>query len=281
MKIRVFSFFYNEAALLPYFLRHYAWADALHIVVSKSTDGTRELLEQASVNEPESGGHSPQSGVQNPQPTVRKPVIEIEDWDNPGGKIDDFQKMAKWNEVVGRQWDADWLVVVDADEFIWPMDNPFANQENVQAFLATVPAPETAIQAAMWNVFRHVTDSDLDPTRAPALQRRHGLADLNHPQNAPYRKPIVIRANRGLAFTLGNHYLLPNPELRFASGHHFEGAHWQNADPIFAVTRRCRDRRDRLGEANLKAGLGEQHRHITEESVLALCKAHENDEACF
>ncbi len=61
----------------------------------------------------------------------------------------------------------------------------------------------------------------------------------------------------------------------------FDGAHWQNADPVFAVTRRARDRRERLSESNRRLGLGFQHAQISEADVLALCAAHRQDPVCF
>lgn len=257
MKIKVICFFYNESALIPFFLRHYKqWADSLHAVVSKGTDNTRELL-------------------------VRTPAIDVEDWEMPGGRMDDFAKLNKLNSIVIARHDADWLVVVDADEFIWPANKPQANGDYVRAFLGSVAASETAVMAGMWNVFRHVMDSDLDSSQAPALQRRYGILHQGIGENAPYHKPCVIRANRGLEYGLGQHYLKAYEGVRFAANQHFDGAHWQNADPVFAISRRCRDRRDRMSAVNTKNGLGCQHYGVTEAGMVEFLKSHENDPQCF
>jgi hypothetical protein len=126
----------------------------------------------------------------------------------------------------------------------------------------------------MKNVFRHVTDADLDLSRPPALQRRHGDPNQRSLGNAQYDKPILLRANRGFQLTLGNHGLLPNPATR-VSRVKFEGAHWQNADPSFCVARRIRDRRDRLSNENRRLGLGAQHQGINETDVLRVCRENE------
>jgi hypothetical protein len=59
------------------------------------------------------------------------------------------------------------------------------------------------------------------------------------------------------------------------------GAHWVNADPCFCVERRMKNRRDRQSKFNLENKLTFQDHFITEESVLAECKAHENDPEVF
>ena len=46
-RVQVICFFYNEETLARLFLQHYAWADEILAVVSKSSDRTREFLEAA------------------------------------------------------------------------------------------------------------------------------------------------------------------------------------------------------------------------------------------
>ena len=258
-RVKIFSFFYNEAFLLPFFLSHYRWADCLHAVVSRSLDQTREILEAARRASP---GR-----------------IVIEDFEFPAG-MDDFIKAGHLNELIaGSHHGYDWLMALDADEFIWPgAGDPTAS---VHEFLAATDRADTVMMARMWNVFRHETDTDLDATREPVVwQRRHGITDRNGGENAQYQKPVIIRAGHGFSFVPGNHAIHPNPALRF-SARHFDGAHWQNADPCFAVQRRIRDRRDRQSQVNLQYGLGSQHHHVTETDARALCAAHRNDPRVF
>jgi len=59
------------------------------------------------------------------------------------------------------------------------------------------------------------------------------------------------------------------------------GTHWANADPCFCVDRRIKGRRDRQSKFNLKYKFTYQHHNISEESVLAECKMHENDPQVF
>jgi hypothetical protein len=260
-RIKIVCFFYNEETLAEFFIRHYRWADRIHAVLSRSTDGTRAVLSRA-------------------------PNVVIEDFEFPGGRMDDFLKRDKVNSLLLEPSEFDWIIIVDADEFIWPSvraDELSARAAGltVREHLASVPANDTVLRARMWNVFRHATEGDLDPNNEPVvLQRRHGDVDLNSTGNAQYQKPIVLRTNLGFQLVPGNHGLLPNPNTRL-SFRTFDGAHWQNADPSFCITRRCRDRRDRQSAANLKFGLGSQHHHVTEAEALELCRAHLNDPQCF
>lgn len=264
MKIKLFCFFYNEAALLPYFLTHYRWVDVIHAVVSRSPDGTNELLRRAQA-----------LGQERRVPKL--PRLEIEDWEFPDGKMDDFLKVAKLNEVINRKSDADWHMVVDADELVWDKLGVGLTQRGL---LMTLPARDTVMMARMWNVFRHVTDNDLDPEKEPVFQRRHGIADLEAPENAQYQKPVLTRPNLGFSYVPGNHNVEPNQKYQVAQ-EQFVGVHWQNADPSFCVERRIQGRRDRQSEVNKRFGLGAQHHSIREEDVRRLCRQHENDPLCF
>ena len=88
-------------------------------------------------------------------------------------------------------------------------------------------------------------------------------------------KPVVIRSNKGLTFDVGQHGIVGRPPL--CETHHFEGVHWQNADPSFAITRRVRDRKERLSANNRAQRLGYHHATKTVEDVTAELEAHRHD----
>ncbi len=253
--IQVLCFFYNEETLARLFLRHYAYADNIHAVVSRSTDRTLEVLQSA-------------------------PNVTIEPFEFPMG-MDDILKTEKVNAWLAARSEFDWQIVVDADEFVWPsLHNCYFNDEFIgkivngfrtKEYLRGIPPEVSVLWAKMKNVFRHETEADLDLNLPPALQRRHGDPNQYSAGNAQYCKPVIIRANQCVRLGLGNHELTsghPPGEAQW-----FEGAHWQNADPAFALTRRLRDRRDRQSQRNRQLGLGQQHHHIREEDVLRVCQA--------
>lgn len=242
IRVQVICFFYNEETLARLFVQHYAWADEILAVVSQSSDRTREVLEAAA-------------------------NVRVMDFEFPSG-MDDRIKTDTVNALLAESSPFDWKIVVDADEFIWP-----SRCGRPQEYLASVPEYVTVVEARMRNVFRHHSEGDLDLDKPPVPQRRFGDPDYRSPENIRYQKPIVIRAGCGICLDLGNHRQNGGT---FDHAFWFEGAHWQNADPSFAVTRRVRDRRDRQSEANLRGGYGIQHHRVTEEHILALCAARRN-----
>jgi hypothetical protein len=241
--IKVFACFYNEAALIPFFLAHYHYADAIHAIVSPSIDDTRARL-------------------------AADPRVTIDDREMPDG-IDDDLKVGWLNAALAVPDRAHaWHLVVDADEFLWPPGDPGA--ATVRAYLASVPASDIALRAHLVDVFRHAEDTDLDATAAPVvLQRRHGSARTDN------EKPIVLRANRGIRLTPGNHDFIGG--ARLSQTHQFEGAHWQNADPSFAVTRRVRDRKERMSAVNVQKGHGWHHWAPTADDVRRELESHRHD----
>ena len=182
--------------------------------------------------------------------------------------MDDRIKTDTVNALLAEPSPFDWKIVVDADEFIWPWKCVPPHD-----YLASVPTHVTVVEARMRNVFRHHSEADLDLDRPPVPQRTHGDADNRSEGNRPYQKPVVIRANCKIKLGLGNH---TQNGGTFDHSFWFAGAHWQNADPSFAVLRRTRDRRDRQSAANIAGGYGLQNHRVTEDEIQRLCDARRN-----
>jgi len=97
VKIAAVTMVYNEALVLPYFLRHYRYLDEIHVLYeTDSTDESLEILMQA------------------PNVVIERGHIE--------GGLDDIEKINLFNKTVQRT-KADWVYVVDPDEFIFPPNN--------------------------------------------------------------------------------------------------------------------------------------------------------------
>lgn len=96
-KVWLYSIWYHEAKIAPYFLRNYEWVD--HIVIwidPASRDGTQAILE-------------------------KHPKVELRAWPHHTG-LDDQEFLATanyWPSREGRQVGADWVGFVDADELLW------------------------------------------------------------------------------------------------------------------------------------------------------------------
>lgn len=245
--ITVISCFYNEAPILPFFLSHYHYVDAIHAFVSRSIDATRELL-------------------------AANPRVRIEDVEFPAG-FDDEIKVGWINQAIlsASQTDpAGWVLVVDADEFLWPAGDPTG--ATAHAYLASVPARDVALPAHLVNVYRVTSDGDLDATLAPAVfQRRHGVDGGT--------KPSVFRTTPPQRLVPGNHRFIDGTSL--STTHAFQGAHWQNADPSYAITRRIRDRKERLSARNITMRHGWHHLAPTAVDIAQELERHRHDAAQF
>lgn len=246
MKLKAFCCFYNEAALIPFFLSHYHFLDTIEAFVSPSQDATRELL-------------------------ADDPRVIIHDREMPLG-IDDEIKQDWINEAITRpDHEHAWHFVVDADEFLWPPNDPSA--VTVRDYLDVAPAAAVALLGRMAHIYRGAEDADLDLNSRPVvLQRRRGTEFS--------LKPIVLRANSGRTYWPGNHRF-KTPGQTWYPEHEFFGAHWQNADPSFSIARRVRDRGNRISPTNRLRGHGSHHWGATVEGVEQDLRNHLYDAPLF
>lgn len=175
--------------------------------------------------------------------------------------FDDEDKMNWINEAI-RNSRADWVVLVDMDEFIYPLPygcNPRVVLEQEEGSL---------IYAHMTRMWRHRDDKDIDRTRHPVPQRLHGQPD--------HIKPCIFRPSVDIRMGAGNHDISHHPSNQMRHGRPWVGSHWANADACFWIERETRDRGPRLTERNRQRGHG-THTLRTKEQILAECEAHSND----
>jgi len=246
VKIAAVTMIYNEALILPYFLRHYRYLDVIHVLYeTDTTDDSLELL-------------------------MRAPNVVIEKGHIEGG-LDDIEKISLINRAVQRT-KADWVYVVDADEFIFPPNN-----ESPYDFLKRQSSD--VVRSGMYQVYRHRNDSDLDPFSAPVPQRTHGDPDLfstdqqnNRASNSLYVKPNIVRPSKGIRFLPGHHQIEGDPEV---SSELYVGAHWQMADPSFALSRRM-ERKARISERNRAHQMGWQHFDVSVDKIKEECLLHQD-----
>ena len=252
MKIEVITMMYNEAFMAPLFVRHYApWVDKITVFYSKSVDDTLSELKAAAK-------------------TCHVKSLKVVHFEFPHG-FDDLLKIERLNRAV-RESAADFLVCVDADEFVhpWPFETTDPRKEL---------AKETGevVHCAMFQSYRHATEKAIDRTQPPLFQRRYGIFDPEWekgkgalPKN-PYTKPSIVRPESGAQFDLGCHCLVKPKTGSTLWG----GVHWGKADD-FCTLRYTRDRRDHLSPRNHELKLGQHHFHTSEEKLRAELKAHEH-----
>lgn len=239
MKIAVISVWYNEELLAPLFLKHYGFADSIFILLDRdTTDSTKAI-----------------SGRSN---------SVIEEFTFPN-KFDDGIKIDAINKKAAEiKRDFDWIIAVDADEFLFIQDF-----SSVRTYLEQ--AKTEVLLSRLDNVYRHRSDLDLDYT-GDITQRRHGI-------KSPYCcfKPCVVKTSLEIQWGVGCHRLVKGDS---APKGIISGAHWAMADPGLAVNRRA-GRYSRLSKRSIAAGWCGHYRGVTTESLLADCQKHLDDPLLF
>ena len=248
MQIEIISMWYNEEFLAPLFLQHYAFADRITVLFdTDTTDGTLELLRAC------------------PKVTV-VPV-------NSGDKLNDFFMRDTYNKQY-LQSTADWIVVADADEFIFPLSHDYDLRKYLES---RHNLPENVIKTKLCAVFRHVSDVDIDRTKPPIFQRRHGIPEGASNCGTMYHKPVICRPQVHAGWAVGRHSLYATEKTKISAEMVF-GTHWRSMDPAFAVARQL-SQSSRMSQANINAGFASLWR--TEATVLEDMQRHIYDPKLF
>ncbi len=233
---------YNEEILAPLFFQHYHWASEIHVLYDvDSTDHTIDICRQ------------------------NRAIIHHLKFPD---MMDAGIKQSELNRVF-HSLKTEWGIMVDADEFV------FHEFLSIPTFLRALPYGVDKLSTWLWNVYRHVSEKDIDITRPPKYQRRHGDPDFSTWYNKHYIKKCVARPKDKPDFNIGCH------DFELNSLYHLQGTHWKMADPELAIIRRIKNGKDRQSKMNLSMNWQCHDFHITEEEIRAECKKHENDPLLF
>ena len=243
MKISVISRWHDEEFLAPFFLGHYAYADEIIIALDNTTtDRSAEIISSY-------------------------PNTRIEYFDH-GGVFND-RLLANMMSDLAMSLKSDWIIYVDADELAFPSGgmNPYE---------ALAGADGNLIRVWFRWVYRHKTDTDLDPSKPAIWQRRHGgQYTLASGCGDRFMKPCIVRPETKIRWMVGTHNYTPSSRI-YVSGMKFDGVHWQMVDVEMAIRRSIpRTNAMRLSPENIKHGWGV--RNWTEKQIRIECENHLND----
>ena len=237
MRFELITMWYNEAFIAPFFLNHYQWVDKIHILLDADTNDTTEQI------------------------AARYPNVSIEHFKFPD-MLDDLIKSRKINEKYRSITDADYVIVVDSDEFI------LCNKLEDSARDHIITKGKNIYFSVLWQIYQHENDTRPDATRPIYPQRRNGDPTIAHCNI----KPTVAKSGLDVIWGVGNHsivfegmhmsWLTPNRETMEKHGvsvsaeDMLQGAHWRLPDLNETITRRVENRAERLSRVNLSANLG-------------------------
>jgi hypothetical protein len=236
MRIAALCTVFNEEKILPFFLSHYASWDEVHILIDRET--TDESAEICS----------------------RFPNVKVKECGMTAG-LHELEKVAMLEKEF-HAIDADWIAVLDSDEFLVP---PIKGV-TTQGFLAELKDCE-CVPAKMLPVYRHLTDKDLDATKPAVPQRLHGNPSWTELKYCVLRPHVEH-------LTIGMH-TLADPVTKL-SPTHFLYSHWADADPSLSIARRM-SRKVRFSKDNLKNGWGVQHHNVTPSKIMQELSEHMKD----
>lgn len=262
MNVQLITMWYNEEFLAPFFLHHYDWVDKIHIILDADTSDSTEAIAR------------------------HYPNVEIEYFRFPD-MMDDVLKATVISQKYRMIDDADYVVIVDSDEFIFPFDL----SQTVREHLAGTA--KDAYFVNLWQIYKHETEPPLDPAIPIFEQRRHGDPEMESIENIGYLKPIVVRGGLDIFWGIGNHYIVSNGiklewETRALAGRTaldvaiekdcmFQGAHWRLVDLDETIKRRIVNRKQRQSQINLDRGLTAHYHEITEADIIKEYEEHKHD----
>jgi glycosyltransferase involved in cell wall biosynthesis len=208
---------YNEAPLVPWFLRHYEqFADRIIVYDDKSTDGTRELLRA-------------------------HPKVQLEDWQGDNG-IDETQRLEwAYRCISAMKNQCHWLMVVDFDEFIFgPGTTAYTDIRPILAGEARQGVD--AIQTSGFNMmYPESKDAGI-----PDISKHEPTVQLyqlipNGVRAPVYAKTCIITPEAPVHWNMGRHRLSPECGAKFSEQARLKLLHFRYLSPGYTAQRNARN----------------------------------------
>lgn len=236
-KIELITVWYNESFLAPFFLKHYDFVDKIHLFYDEeTTDNTMEFIKD-------------------------NPKINIIPFKFPD-KFDDAIKIKMINEKY-KEIDADYVIVADADEFMFP-ENFGSLRNYIERYVTDV----TFVK--YYQVYKHPEETNMNINKPVWEQRKYG--------NVIFIKPAIVRCKlEGGFWAVGHHTFFYGPNLKYNFNGFKEiynksfkgliGSHLNMIDLDFAINRIYHNRASRQSDFNRKNSLCIQYNNVTIEKL--------------
>ena len=206
MKIHVYTMCWNEEDLLPFFLKHYErFADKIVAYDNMSSDRTPQILDA-------------------------HPLCERRTLDTGEQIRDDLLLKFKNNAWKESRGQADWVIVCDADEFIFHPDLP-AYLNSCKQRAITIPHPTG---------FSMVSDSWPEPSRQIWEQVKEGRPDLFFSKKAVFDPDAIREIN----YKPGAHLSYPEGRIKEERDPNLKLLHYKYIGGV----KKLAERRDRFSQ---------------------------------
>lgn len=223
--IHVYTVCWNEEKFMPFFLDHYSFADKIVVYDNESTDGTLEILS-------------------------KNPKVEVVTY-STDNTINDIKyleiKNNVWKKSRGK---ADWVIVCDVDELLYPINL----QENITGILSQTAS----------TIFKPISFEmvcDVFPTRDKSL-----LEQCKGRPSSFYNKKILFDPHKiaEINYYPGCHEADPIGDINLGEGQ-FQLLHYKNMSLQFVIER-YHIYKARLSKINIEIGMGNTYQKEDEET---------------
>ncbi len=229
LNVVVYSPCWNEAVLLPFFLRHYGrFARTINLLDNGSTDRSHDIIGE----------------FRRRRPDV---TVNVRPLDSAGQTREDYIinfKNHAWKECAGQP--VDWVVIADVDEF--------AYHENLPAELRRLRRHGyTALMGVGYEMIAQHPPRPNDPAELTSLIKRGRFS-------ADYSKCIAFDPNQITAINYhpGAHVCTPGGNVRIHHDQSFKLLHYKTLGYEYYIGR-VRQLRERRSEVNRRNGWGVQY----------------------
>ena len=220
MIVHLYTFIYNEERILPFFFKHYEkFVNKFFIYDNNSTDGTKKFVKK------------------------RKDVVYLQfDTDN---KFDEYELVyLRNNEWKKSANDADWIIVCDADEFLFFKDK--------KKLLKLINDGYSVIRPIGY---------DMKTKKFPSYNKsitksvRKGLRIMSLDKPVIFRPDMVNQTN----FSFGSHFALPEGRIKLYNEEDIKLLHYKNLGVDYALEKKNL-LKERVPEKYIKNGISKHYR---------------------
>jgi glycosyltransferase involved in cell wall biosynthesis len=221
MKVEAYIIAWNEADIIAFTINHYKqFCDKIILFDNFSDDGTPEI--------------------------ARSLGCDVRTFGRPGELSD-----PEYLKVKNYAWkfsDADWVIIVDADEIIWHPNIKQTLQKNIGS--------STIFKPTGWNIYSHAMPIN------NYLEITTGILDNNYSKLCVFNPKKITDIN----YVYGCHVAKPTGDVVYSSDNLFL-LHYRNIGGPSRLVKRHASYRPRLSEINRRFKLGIHYTFTDEQRV--------------
>lgn len=213
--IHLYTFCRDEELLLPYFLDHYDFVDKITIFYDRySQDNSKSIIDS-------------------------NPKCNRIDFDFKGDYRDDFLMYAKNSEWKSSKGIADWVIVVDLDEFLY-------YENSIKEYLKLCESQNVSIP--LTTGYDMISEETLQRSKPITEQVKFGVKNKRFDKRVIFNPKLIS----DISFRPGAHLCDPEGMVRYSPTSKLKLLHYKYLGGIERFTNRWNTFGNNLSEVNIK-----------------------------